>query len=310
MGPFEWVLTFNNFTVPMSQYELVDGRAVKSERLIWGYVRPGIGFGYRQKVHPGHQDNMFAVDLTIEPGFLIFGKDSKADPNFVVPNSTFELREHLQVRVDALERNLLSMPHNGFAAGTDLIHANRTNWKTWGMNGSENDGREYLSASGYLLGATAVPGVASERHRLLGSLHAGVGSHLDRFSATRIGGGVLTMGEEYGSTWRPVLPGAVIQEYFPKHYAIAVGEYRWEALFFTYLSFTASAGWLDRLRQTGPNVTDTTSRNDLFTSLGGRLTTGFFFASRMQLSYNYNFSEIRNGRHGGHEIVLQFSRSF
>jgi hypothetical protein len=310
MGPFEWVLTFNNFTLPMSQYELVDGKAVKDERLLWGYVRPGFGFGYRQKVSPGHQDNMLAVDLTIEPGFLIFGKDSKAASNFVVPNNTFELREHLQVRLDALERNLLSLPHSGIAAGADLIHANRTNWKTWGLNSSETDGREYLSASGYLLGAAAVPGVNSDRHRLLGSIHAGIGSNLDRFSAPRIGGGVLTMGEEYGSTWRPVLPGSVIQEYFPKHYAIAVGEYRWEALFFTYLSFNASVGYLDRLRQTGPNLTDTTSKNDLFSSLGGRVTTGFFFNSRMQLSYNYNFSEIRNGRHGGQEILLHFSHSF
>jgi hypothetical protein len=28
----------------------------------------------------------------------------------------------------------------------------------------------------------------------------------------------------------------------------------------------------------------------------------------MQFSYNYNFSEIRDGKHGGHEILLHFSR--
>jgi hypothetical protein len=310
MGPFEWVLTFNNYTLPMSQYELVDGKAIKDQRLIWGYVRPGFGFGYRQKVSPGHQDNMLAVDLTVEPGFLIFGKDSKAAPNFLVPNSTFELREHLQVRLDALERNLLSLPHTGIAAGADVIHADRTNWKPWGLNGSETGGRDYLSARAYILGASAVPGITSDRHRLLGSVHAGTGSKLDRFSATRIGGGVLTMGEEYGSTWRPVLPGSIIQEYFPKHYAIAVGEYRWEALFFTYLSFNASVGYLDRLRLIGPNLSDTTTKNDFFSSLGGRVTTGFFFNSRIQLSYNYNFSEIRNGRHGGHEALVHLSHSF
>ena len=73
-----------------------------------------------------------------------------------------------------------------------------------------------VSASGYILGAGAVPGIDSDRHRLLGSLYGGIGSNLDGFSATRIGGGVLTMGEEHGSTWRPVLPGSSIQEYFPK----------------------------------------------------------------------------------------------
>lgn len=308
LGHFEWVLTFENYTLPFSQYELVDGNADKSEELVWGYVRPGIGLGYRQKVSPGHQDNMLAIDLTIEPGFLFFGRGSDTASNFILPKDTFELREHLQMRWDALERNLLSLPHNGFAAGVDLVNANRTNWQNWGLNSQETDGREYLSAGGYLLGAGAVPGVDSDRHRLLGSLHGGIGSDLDRFSAPRIGGGTLTLGEEYGSTWRPVLPGSVIQEYFPQHYVVAVGEYRWEALFLTYLSFDASIGWLDRLRQTGPSVTDTTSKNDFFSSLGGRVTTGFFFDTHIQLSYNYNFSEIRNGKYGGNEIVLQFSR--
>lgn len=113
------------------------------------------------------------------------------------------------------------------------------------------------------------------------------------------------MGEEYGSTWRPILPGAVIQEFFPKHYLVAVGEYRWEALFFTYLSLDASVSWLDRMRQAG---TETISKNDVFSSLGARVTTGFFFDTRMQLAYNYNFSVIRHGQYGGHEVVLHFSR--
>lgn len=309
MGHFEWVLTFGNYTLPFAQYELVDGNAVKSEALTWGYVRSGFGFGYRQKVYPGHQDNMLAVDLTIEPGYLFFIKSSKAAANFILPQNTFELREHLQVRWDALERNLLSLPHKGFATGLDFINANRANWKNWGLNSSDTGGREYCSVSGYLLGSGAVPGIDSDRHRLLGSLHGGIGNDLDRFSAPRIGGGIITMGEEYGSTWRPVIPGSIIQEYFPKHYVVAIGEYRWEALFFTYLSFDTSVGWLDRERQTGPGLTDTTSKNDFFSSLGGRLTTGFLFDSRMQLSYNYNFSEIRSGKYGGHEILLHFSRN-
>jgi hypothetical protein len=308
LGHFEWVLTFENYTIPFSQYEIVDGNADKSQELIWGYARPGFGFGYREKVSPGHQDNMLAIDLTIEPGFLFFGKGTNAASNFTLPKDTFELREHLQVRWDAFERNLLSLPHSGFAAGADFVNANRTTWQNWGLNGQETGGRDYRMASGYLLGVGPVPGVASERHRLIGSLNGGIGSDLDRFSATRIGGGALTLGEEYGSTWRPVLPGSIIQEYFPQHYVVAVGEYRWEALFFSYLALDGSIGWLDRLRQTGPIVSDTTSKNDFFSSVGGEVVTGFFFNSDVHLSYNYNFSEIRNGKHGGNEILLQFSR--
>jgi hypothetical protein len=307
LRPFEWVLTFNNYTLPFSQYELVDGEAVKREELLWGYVRPGFGIGYRRQVSPGHQDNMAAVDLTIEPGFLFFDEGSNTASNFVVPHNSFELREHLQLRWDAFERNVLSLPHEGFAAGADLVYGNRFSWKDWGTNGSigAGEGRDYLSFTGYLLAAGGIPGIHSDRDRLIGSLHGGVGHNLDRFSAPRVGGGVQTMGEEYGATWRPILPGSVIHEFFPKHYIIAAGEYRRELLFFTYLSLTGSIGWLDRLRQTGNEIS---SKNDVFTSLGARLTTGFFFDTRMQLAYNYNFDVIRDGHYGGHEIVLHFSR--
>ncbi len=312
IDPFELVATFNNFTLPFAQYELVDGRAVKSEELLWGYVRPGFGLGYRRTVSPGHQDNMMAIDATIEPGYLFFGKGSNTAGNFVVPENTFELREHLQMRWDALERNVLSLPHEGFAFGGDLVHGNRLDWRDWGINGSEpsSGGKDYLSFTGYIMKAGGVPGLDSDRHRLLGAVYGGAGYNLDRFSAPRIGGGEMPLGEEYGSTSQAVLPGAVIQEYFPKHYLLAIGEYRWEALFFTYLSVDASAGWLDRYRQTGPDITDTTLKNDFFSSLGGKITTGFFFRTDMQLAYNYNFSEIRKDGRGGHEIVLHFSRNF
>ncbi|HTZ16871.1 MAG TPA: hypothetical protein VMB78_00370 [Dissulfurispiraceae bacterium] len=307
LGPLEWVLTFNSFTLPVAQREFVDGRTIKSEELKWGYVRPGFGLGYRTKVAPGHQDNMYAVDLIIEPGFLYFAKGSKTAGNFAVPEDTFELRERLEVRFDAIERNLLSLPHRGFAAGGDLIHGDRTNWRNWGTNGLQlaREGRDYLAISGYMLAAGGVPGINSDRHRLICSLHGGAGDNLDRFSAQRIGGGVQTLGEEYGSTWRPVLPGAAIQEFFPKHYAIAAGEYRWEAFFFTYLSLDASLGWLDRMRQIGADIA---TKNDFFSSAGAHVTTGFFFDTRMQLAYNHNFTVIRRGRHGENEIVLHFSK--
>ncbi|HTP64645.1 MAG TPA: hypothetical protein VMJ66_04575 [Geobacteraceae bacterium] len=307
MKNFEWVLTFENYTLPTKQYELVDGNPDKSQELYWGYVRPGFGFGYRRSVSPDYQDNMFAVDLAVEPGYVYFGRGSDTFPNFVVPNSTFEIREHLQMRWDALERNLSSLPHRGFAAGIDLINSNRTTWHDWGLNAENTGGRHYMSASGYLLGAGGVPGITSERHRLFGSIHAGIGSDLDRFSAPRIGGGAITLGEEYGSSWRPVLPGTVMQEYFPSHYVVGVAAYRWEALFFTHLSLDASIGWLDRQRQTGPVISDTTVKNNFFYAVGTQLTSGFFFKSQMQLTYNYNFAEVRHGRYGGSEIVLHFS---
>ncbi len=309
LGPFEWVLTFTNFTVPFAQAELVDGRALKSEELLWGYVRPGIGLGYRRQVWPGHQDNMFAVDLTLEPGVLFFGKGPDTAANFIVPQDTMELRAHLQMRWDALERNLLELPHQGFAAGADLVYGYRPDWENWGVNGSEaaKKGRDYLSFTGYFLAAGGVPWVESDRHRLIGSVHGGIGRNLDRFSSPRVGGGMDPVGEEYGSIWRPVMPGAVIQEFSPRHYLLATGEYRWEPVFFAYLSLDASVGWLDRLRRTGTGIY---LKNNILSSLGGQVTTGFFFQTRLQLIYNYNFSVVRKGRHGGQEVIAQISRSF
>jgi hypothetical protein len=72
---------------------------------------------------------------------------------------------------------------------------------------------------------------------------------------------------------RPILRGAVIQEFFPRHYVVAAGEYRWEALFFTYLSLDGAVGRLDRTRATDRVAT---LKNDTFTSLGAKLRQRLF----------------------------------
>ncbi len=115
-GGVETVLTFTNFTLPVARAELADGRALKSKELLWGYVRAGFGVGYRRQVRPGSQDNMFAADLILEPGFLFFDKGPDTAAGFVVPKNTLELRAHLQVRLDALKRNILELPHVGHQA--------------------------------------------------------------------------------------------------------------------------------------------------------------------------------------------------
>ena len=102
------------------------------------------------------------------------------------------------------------------------------------------------------------------------------------------------------------MPGAALEEFFPKRYIIATGEYRWEPVFFMYLGLDASAAWLDRLRMEAGGPVD---KNDFFSSLGARLTTGFLFHTRLQLAYNYNFSVVRKGRYGGGEIVVSVAGS-
>ncbi len=82
------------------------------------------------------------------------------------------------------------------------------------------------------------------------------------------------------------------------------GEYRFDPVFFASLGLDASAGWLDRLRRTG---TEIVKRNDVFPALGVRLTTGFFFDTRVQAAYNYNFGVIRHNAFGGHEFLIDIS---
>lgn len=292
----------------MAQGDYVDGRRIDEEELIWGQVYPGLGFGYREDLEePGHNDNMLAVSLLAEPGYLYFDDAHDTASDFVVPQDTFEGRGHFQVRLDALERNLLELPHTGIATGSDFVYGHRADWEDWGRGRRESaeTGRDFVFFKGYMIGAGGVPFVDSDRHRLLGSIHGGTGDSLDRFSGLRVGGG--PSGDEYEALARPVLPGALIDELTTNHYVVATGEYRWEATFFTYLSLRTSVSYVDRDRALG---TEVSSREELLYSIGPRITTGFLFDTRLQLDYNYSTGVIRHGEFGGHEIVLHISGSF
>jgi hypothetical protein len=306
--PLEAVVTFDNYTVPIARREVIDGVRRKDEELSWGYARAGFGLGLRKQLeHPGHNDNMAAVALTFEPGYLYFDDGRKSAPGFVQPTDTFEGRAHLRLRLDKMERNLMEQAHSGYALGGDFLYGRRAEWKDWGIAASRDASstRQYTSTSAYLVGASGVPFVESERHRLVGSLHAGIGDDLDRFSGFRIGGG--PSGEEYESISRAVLPGALIEEFVTNRYAIGLGEYRWEPIFFTYLSVRSSVSYIRRQRERDGQRTDS---DDVLASLGGRITTGFFFRTQLQLDYNYNTGVIRQGEFGGHEVVVHVSREF
>jgi len=306
-GPFEWLLTFDNFTPPAPQAEFVDGVRNSREELIWGDGRVGLGFGWRATGAPGYQENMRELSIAIEPGWFHAQETSDASDAFVEPPSTFELRGHLRGRWDALERNVLELAHEGYALGLDAVIGLRDRWRDWGLNAQEvgNDSREWSRVSAYTKVAGGVPGVDSERHRMIGSLYAGFGEGIDRFSAVRIGGGPT--GDEYGALARPVLPGALVREYYPENYALLSLEYRFEPIFFTYVGLQGTAAWLDRDRlQEG--VLE--RRDDLLGSVGVRVTTGFVGDLRLQVEYAWSGSVYRGGDRGGNTFVFHVSRSF
>lgn len=305
----EWVATFDSLTLPWSTGELVDGAVDDREKLKWGYVRSGFGVGYRTQVAPYQQENMFASDLIIEPGLLYFARGDTTDPGYQLPESTFEVRLRWQTRWDAMERNLLELPHAGFAAGADAVAGFRSAAGAWGLpaNGLQSGQRRYGSASAFWFGIGDVPGIDCDRHRLLASVHVGVGDGLDRFSATRVGGGPDLRGEEFATSARPWLPGAGYSEFFPEHYAVGCLGYRYELAFFAFVDVGGAVAWLDRDRVEGGGVEH---HNDSLTAVSARLCTGFLGNTRMMLGYGHGFDVVRDGHRGADEVVLLVTGRF
>jgi hypothetical protein len=323
-SPFEAVFTFENNTIWFdNNAQWVDGDRNEAEKLRKMSVRSGLGVGYRRQLKPGWNplvftdrvdpqkpDNMFSIYALAEPRYLYFAEHN-SDPRFVVPQDTFELDGRVAMRWDSLERNLLELAHSGFAAGFDATYGWRAEWEDWGLDRARNADRARYPKllTTYAVAAMGVPGIESERHRLISKVHAGWGWNVDRFSWPRIGGG--PGGEEFMSLARPLLPGAAISEFTPKHYVVALAEYRYELLFFTYLSAYGGVAWLDRERL-GPAGLDGEIRkqNDSLFPVGGRITTGFLFHTQLQVEYNYNFDVIRNDHRGASEILGHISKSF
>lgn len=314
--PFEVVLGFENDTTLSETALWADGERITPEELETGWVRGAVGLGYRRQIDSGWRlefaermdpkapDNMLAVRATIEPKYLYFVDGHDTSPFFVTPQDTFELQGRLALRLDAFERNLLDLLHRGWGVGVDGLLGWRANWEDWGFDERAERKRDWRLVQAYAVAAGGIPAL-SERHRFIGSLHGGWGGDLDRFSRPRLGGG--PGGEEYLSLARPRIPGATLSEFTPAHYAVAVAEYRFEAIFFTYLSARASTAWLerDRLRQGAVRRED-----DVMNSLGAQITTGFLFDTRLQIDYNYNFDVIRDGNRGGNEVLIHVSGSF
>jgi len=308
LRPLEGILAFDNYTIPFAQSPYVDGEPLETQELIWGWIRPGVGLGYRRQLENPHEsDNMLAVSLFFEPGFLYFDEGTSTADDFVVPQDTFEGRVHLQARLDALVRNLLELAHEGFAAGADAVYGFRSNWENWGIQGDDDasESRDFFALSGYGLAAARAPFVGSDRHHVIGYLWGGIGHGLDRFSDFRVGGG--PWGEEYGAIRIPLLPGAQIEEFQTNRYVIFTGEYRWEPIFFAYLSVRGSVSYLERDRFSGGKVV---TSDDVLGSIGARITTGFLLETRLQIDYDYNAGLIRNGEYGGSGIVVHIGRDF
>lgn len=308
----ELMVTFENWTWPSATGELVDGRVDDGAQVAWGYVRAGIGPGYRSNVAPSAQDNMFATDLLVEPGVLYFGRGDRTAADFELPESTPEVRLRWLLRHDAMLRNLLELPHEGFVYGADAVYGYRARSEDWGRPGVDEVAadRDYAQATLYAFGITGVPGLAAdgqERNRLTASLHAGLGDGVDRFSGQRVGGGPDFRGTEYETTARPWLPGACYTEFVPDHYVVASAGYRRELAFFAHLDVGGTIGWLDRDTLRGGVVA---RADDTLTALSARLSSGFVGRTLLQIGYAHAFDVVRDGGRGGDQVTVMVSGRF
>jgi hypothetical protein len=279
------VVSFDSLTPPWARSMYVQGERQLSEELEWYHARLGIGLAAHSRIGPGALDNALDVALAIETGSLWFRAGDDTDPTFVRPANTFEYRGHLRVRADALVRNIVELPHRGWAAGADGVWARRMNWKPWGLpsEGLETGGANWLAASAFAVGATGVPGL-SERHSLVGMVHAGTGSDLDRFSAFCLGSG-STWGD-FETLSRVVLPAAGVDEIATARYATVDLEYRFEPIFFLYLQLRGTLAWADVPVREG---TDLVTRTGTFPAVSAGFTTGLPWNLSMEFLGSWNF---------------------
>ncbi|HET9960687.1 MAG TPA: hypothetical protein VFQ34_00010 [Nitrospiraceae bacterium] len=309
---WSFVFTLDNFILPMGRSEYVEGQRMRTTELEWNYIFAGFGLSYRFPFVPFEQDSALNVSLTYEPGYRWFKGTGHTSSAYRVPKDTYEGRIHGRIRWDALVRNLMELPHQGFSIGGDIIHGHRAKWDAWGGDVFDTPDfkkeQTYLSASAYAVFANGLPGIESEKHRLVTSLYGGIGKDLDRFSAFRLPG--RPTGFEWEAISLPTMPGVAFNELFPRRYAIASITYRYEALFFLYPYVTATYGLVERPRFTTNGIKNVT---DSLPALGGGIVTGGPWKSQIELNYSYNFGIFRDPggappSKGGHGAFLFWAK--
>jgi hypothetical protein len=314
LGKTELVLTFENMTVPLARQEFVEGARIDEEELEWYRAHLGFGFGWHTPLAPGYQDNAMEMALTYEPGILLFSDGSDTAGGFREPRDTYEGRVHVRMRADALERNIMELPHAGWAAGFDGWYAHRSRWDDWGgdtISGTQdgNEHRTWYAGRFFALAALPMPLADGERNRLIASLYGGIGSDLDRFSAFRLGG--EPTGGEWEALSRPNVMGAIFDEFYSRSYAVLNLEYRRELLFFCYLHLRGQFAWVDR-----PRIEDGLLgwEMEALPAVGVAVTCGAPWNSQVEIGFCYNFGLLReeggDSDFGGSALNLSWSKEF
>lgn len=307
-GEFELLGHLETDTVPFSQAELVNGSEVTESAIVWGSFSGWIGGGWRRPVAPYQSDNDLRLQMFYHAGYLYSERTADTGPDVRLPPDTFVHGIRFRGRYDGFRRNLLELPHEGWAAGGDIELARRNVWSNANYGGSDFSGdstRDYVKISGYLMGAMGVPGL-SERNRILFSVYGGFapGHNLDRFSAFRLGGGPFP--NEADDLCRLSYPGAMFSQFPVTDYVVGTVEYRRELLFFLYLHLRSTFTWVNRDILTPSNFTFSEDHGEAYSA---GVTSGFFWKSMLYLEYAHDDGLLRNGR-SGESVLALWSKSF
>ncbi|MBT1073470.1 hypothetical protein [Pelotalea chapellei] len=302
-GELELLGHLENETLPVPTTEIVNGKEVKESSIWWGTFSGWLGTGWRRPVAPYHVDNDLKLQAFYHAGYLYSNTSRDTGPQVRLPPDTLVHGLRLRGRYDSFSRNLLELPHSGWAGGVDLELTRRDTWSDANYGGGDLRGastRDYVKFSGYLSGAMGIPGL-SERNRLLASVYGGFtpDHNLDRFSSFRIGGGPFP--SENVDLIRHPYPGAVFSQFYASDYAIGTLEYRRELFFFLYLHLRETFVWANRNIFSSPQQKFSEARGDAF-SVG--LTSGFLWQSQLYLEYTRDNGFLRNGASGSSLLVL------
>lgn len=300
----ELVGRFENYTLPGGQKEILNNKEIKETSVEWGTLVASVGPGLRYTVSPYQVDNDLRLQLLGNIGYFYANRTKETGSDITLPPDTLIYGLKLRGRYDGMLRNILELPHKGFAAGFDLDYMHRDRWSDFGTAGSvfrKQDTQSYSQFTGYIMAAGGIPGL-SERNRFLVSLHGGTTRtrSADRFNAMQIGGGPLP--NETDDLCRPDYPGTRFNAVLVSNYALAALEYRRELLFFMYLHLRESLIWADRATLLGREDLTFRNKSGYATTVG--VDTGFFWGTELSVDYSWDSGFIRNGRPGSGILVM------
>jgi len=304
----EFLAHLENFTNPFPQEEVLNGKSLKYTSAVWGYGSVWLGLGYRMPVAPFQSDNDLRVQLFYTGKYLYNSRTADTSSDTILPPDTWENGIRLRVRYDGMRRNIMELPHEGFAMGGDLEWGRRSSWgdsRYGNLLLKKTETQEFSKISGYAVAALPVP-LMNQKNRLIASVYGGFSPHesLDRYSGFRLGGGPFPT--ESDDLWRAPYPGALFNQFTVADYVVGNLEYRRELLFFLYLHLRGTTAWINRDYSRGGLLRFDQDRGEAF-SLG--LTSGMPWNSSLYLEYSRDFGILRNGT-SGNGLMLLWSKAF